>query len=122
MTAQWVGVLTVGALVLLIAPVARAGGEAPGPADGRELSGTVIKSEADTLYLEHMGAVVQVEIGRETRFFGVRSANELAAGQEVRASFAVTGGTKNVAHSVSLTARSSGVSPEPATVEFTDQG
>jgi len=95
MKARWVGVLAVGTSVLL--------GAAPGAGGERkELSGKVIKSEANILYVEHMGAVVPMEIGRDTRFSGVRSAEELAEGQEVRASFTVKGDTKNVADSVSL--------------------
>jgi hypothetical protein len=117
MTARWVGVLTAGASVLLGA-AARA--DTGGAVGGRELSGRVIKSEASTLYLEHMGAVVPVEIGSETRFSGVRSAHELAAGQEVRASFTVKRDTKNVAHRISLAPPTRAAEP-PAPV-FTDQG
>lgn len=110
MKARWVGVLTVGASVLLGAVAARAG-EWSGAAAGenRELSGKVIRSEASTLYLEHMGAVVQIEFGRDTKFSGVRSAGEFAEGQEVRASFTVKDNTKNVADSISL-----GSPPSPA--------
>jgi hypothetical protein len=123
MKARWVGVLTVGASVLLGAAAARAE-ERAGAAAGekKELSGKVIKSEANTLYLEHMGAVVPMQIGRETRFSGLRSAGELAEGQEVRASFTVKNDTKNVADSISLGAPPTRGAREPATVEFTDQG
>lgn len=99
MTARWVGVFTVGVLALLGATATQADTGATGR---RELSGTVIRSDGSTLYLEHMGAIVPVEIRSETRFSGVRSAHELAAGQEVRASFTVKGDTKNVAHVISL--------------------
>lgn len=118
MTARWVGVLTVGASVLLGAAAARA--EMADTAGGRDLIGRVIRSEVSTLYLEHMGAVVPVEFGSETRFSGVRSAHELAAGQEVRASFTVKGDTKNVAHRISLAPPARAAEP-PAPV-FTDQG
>jgi hypothetical protein len=108
MKARWVGVLTVGASVLLGAAAARAG-EMTGAAAGekKELSGKVIKSENSTLYLEHMGAIVPIEFGGDTRFSGVRSAGELTEGQEVRASFTVDD-TKNIADSISL-----GTPPSP---------
>jgi hypothetical protein len=111
MKSRWVGVLTVGASVLLGAAAARAAEGAAAPAEKRELSGKVIRTEANTLYLEHMGAVVPVEIGRDTRFSGIPSAGQLAEGQEVRASFTVRDDTKNVAHSISLGAPPS---PPPA--------
>ena len=98
-TARWIGKLTVGVLVLSGAAAARADAGATGEC---ELSGTVIRSDGSTLYLEHMGAVVPVEILSDTRFSGVRSAHELAAGQAVRATFTVKGDTKNVAHAISL--------------------
>lgn len=126
MNARWVGVLTVGASVLLGAAAARAGETARAAAgEEKELSGKVIKSEANTLYLEHMGAVVPIQIGRETRFSGVRSAGELARGQEVRASFKVRNDTKNVADSVFLGALPTREAREPATVgyqEYQDYG
>ncbi|HEX9402667.1 MAG TPA: hypothetical protein VF912_21405 [Anaeromyxobacter sp.] len=101
MIARWV--LVVGASVVLGGPSARAA-EREGAAAGekKELSGRVIKSEPNTLYVEHVGVVVPMEIGQETRFSGVRSAAELAKGQEVRASFTVKNDTENVAESISL--------------------
>jgi hypothetical protein len=111
MKSRWVGVLTVGASVLLGAAAARAAEGAAAPGEKRELSGKVIRTEANTLYLEHMGAVVPVVIGRDTRFSGIPSAGQLAEGQEVRASFTVRDDTKNVAHSISLGAPPS---PPPA--------
>jgi hypothetical protein len=83
----------------------------------------VIKSEANTLYLEHMGAVVPVEIARDTRFSGVRSADQLTEGRDVRASFTVKAETRNVAESISLGASSRDTrrAPAPAS-KFTDQG
>jgi len=123
MKARWVGVLTVGASVLLGAAAGRADERAAG-GEKKELSGTVVKSDANTLYLEHMGAVVPIELDRGTRFSGIKNADQLAEGQEVRASFTVKDETKNVADSVSLGARPSATraAPEPATVEFTDRG
>jgi hypothetical protein len=111
MKSRWVGVLTVSASVLLGADATRAAEEAAAAGEKRELSGKVIRAEANTLYLEHMGAVILVEIGRGTRFSGVPSAGELAEGQEVRASFTVRNDTKNVADSISLGAPPS---PPPA--------
>jgi hypothetical protein len=101
--ARWVGVLAVGASVVLGAGVARADERAGARTGGeRELSGTVIKSEVNTLYIEHMGAVVPFTIGRDTRFSGVQSPGELAKGQQVRASFTLNGDTQNVAEQISL--------------------
>jgi hypothetical protein len=122
MNARWLGVLTIGASVVFGADDARAGESAAVASEKKELSGKVIKSEPNTLYLEHMGAVVAVEFGRETMFSGVRSAHELVEGQEVRASFTVRGDTKNVAHGISLAAPPARAIPESATVEFTDRG
>jgi hypothetical protein len=123
MRARWVRALTVGASVLLAAGAARAGEGTGASEDSKELSGKVIKSEANTLYLEHMGAVVPVEIASETRFSGVQSANQLAEGQDVRASFTVQAETRNVAETISLGAPpSDGTRAPPATPTFTDQG
>ncbi len=123
MKARWFGILTIGASVLLAEGAARAldtGG--PPLREERELSGKVVRSEANTLYLEHMGAVVPVEVGRKTRFSGIRSADQLAEGQEVRANFTVMDDRKNVANSISLVAPPTRGAVEPAIPTFTDQG
>jgi hypothetical protein len=124
MKARWLGVLTVGASLLLAAGTARAfdTGGPPLGEEQRELTGHVVSSDASTLYLEHMGSVVPVQIGPETRFFGVRSADRLVEGQEVRASLTVTDDGKNVASSISVAAPDTGSAVEPATAQFTDQG
>lgn len=102
MSARVAGILAIGAS-LLLGGMARGEERAiAGPSDRKELSGKFIRSEASTIYLEHMGAVVPIEIARDTGFTGVRSARDLAAGQEVLASFTVVAGTRNVADSVSL--------------------
>ncbi len=121
MKARWVAVLMVGASVVLGAAAARAA-ERAGAAGGekKELSGRVIKSEDNTLYVEHLGAVVPMEIGRETRFSGVRTAAELAEGQEVRASFTVKNDTENVAESISLDAPPTRRARERAPVGYQD--
>ncbi len=121
MKARWVAVSMAGASVLLGATAACAA-ERAGAAAGekKELSGRVIRSEADTLYVEHMGAVVPMEIGRETRFSGVRSAAELAEGQEVRASFTVKNDTENIAESISLGAPPTRRARERAPVGYQD--
>jgi len=120
MKARWVGVLTVGASVLLGATAVRA--DERTASDRKELSGKVVKSDASTLYLEHMGAVVPIEIGQGTSFSGVQGSDQLAEGQEVRASFTVKDDTKNVADSVSVGAPSGRRSPEPAPEEYQDYG
>jgi hypothetical protein len=109
MKARWVGILAIGGSVLLGPAAGRAEEAAGGAGDeNKELTGNVIKSEANTLYLEHMGAVVPMEIGRDTTFSGIRSTDDLAEGQQVRASFTVEDETKNVAASISL-----GAPPSP---------
>ncbi len=116
-----VAVLMVGASVLFGAAAARAE-ETAGAAAGekKELSGTVIKSEANMLYVEHLGAAVPMEIGRETRFSGVRSAAELAKGQEVRASFTVKNDTENIAEGISVAAPPTRSARERAPVGYQD--
>ena len=127
MKARWIAVLMVGASVPLGATTARAaegGGAAAGDktaaGERKELSGTVVRSEPHTLYVEHVGVVVPMEIGRETRFSGVRSAAELANGQEVRASFTVKNGTANIAESISVGAPPTPRARERAPVGYQD--
>lgn len=100
MRARLAGALAIGAS-LLIGGVAR-GEEGTGARETKELSGKFVGSDASTLYLEHMGAVVPLEIARGTRFSGVGSVDDLAGGQELWASFKVVAQTRNVADSVSL--------------------
>lgn len=73
-------------------------------ASGRELSGKVVKADSRTLYLEHMGAIVPLKLDDKTEFAGegLKSSRDLAAGQEVRASFTVEKETTNVATRISL--------------------
>ncbi len=80
----------------------------------RELSGTVVKTDATTLYLEHMGAIVPLKIDEKTRFSGegVKSSRDLTEGQEVRASFTVEDETTNVASRVAV---ASGAPPASGT-------
>jgi hypothetical protein len=68
------------------------------PARPRELSGTFVKADSTTVYLEHMGAIVPLKVDEKTRYTGegVKSSRDLTEGQEVRASFSVKG-TTNVA-------------------------
>jgi hypothetical protein len=79
-----------------------AAGEVAGAA--RELSGTVVKADGKTLYLEHMGAVVPLKIDEETQFSGegVKGSRDLSEGQEVRASFTVEDETTNVAQRITV--------------------
>jgi hypothetical protein len=85
------------------------GGTAAGT---RQLSGTVVKADAGTLYLEHMGAIVPLKIDDETEFSGegVKSSRDLTEGQEVRASFTVKNETTNVADRIAV-ASASGRAP-----------
>lgn len=71
-----------------------------------ELTGTVIRAETEeeTLYVRNeQGESVQLKIDDQTRFEdpSVRRLEDLSAGQEVRASYAVEGG-ENVASTISL--------------------
>ena len=75
----------------------------------RELSGTVVKADSRTLYLEHMGAVFPLKLDDRTEFSGagVSSSRDLKEGQEVRASFTVEKKTTNVARRISVAGASS---------------
>ncbi len=80
-----------------------------------QLSGTVVKAEKNTLYIEHMGAVIPLKIVEGTKFSGegLESSRDLFEGQEVRASFTVQGETTNVASSI----HHKGILPESAPMQ-----
>jgi hypothetical protein len=82
----------------------------------RQLSGTVVRADAGTLYLEHMGAIVPLKIDDKTEFSGegVKSSRDLTEGQEVRASFTVKNETTNVADRIAV-ASASGREPAGGT-------
>lgn len=69
----------------------------------RELSGTVVRADSKTVYLEHMGAIVPLSVDGKTRFSGegVKGTRDLKEGQEVRTSFTVKG-TANLAREISV--------------------
>ena len=69
-----------------------------------ELTGRVVKADNNTVYIEHMGAVVALKVDHNTKFESpaIRHAKDLQPGQEIRASFAVKNQTDNVARSISL--------------------
>lgn len=69
-----------------------------------EITGKVIKTEKDTVYLEaENGAVVPLQVNDQTQFTdpNVKSASDLQQGQDVRASFTIEDQTKNLATSIS---------------------
>lgn len=69
-----------------------------------ELIGTVIRADDETLYVRNeQGESVQLKVDDQTRFEGetVQNLEDLQAGQEVRASYAVEG-EENVASSIGL--------------------
>jgi hypothetical protein len=67
----------------------------------QELTGKVVKAERNTLYLEHMGAIVPLQVQRDTKFEGeFTRLRDVKEGQEIRASFEVKNQTKNVLKSV----------------------
>ena len=60
-----------------------------------EVLGEVVKVEANTLYIRHMGAVVPFELKADTKWSNLQR-QDLKEGREIRASFTVEGQTQNV--------------------------
>jgi hypothetical protein len=80
-----------------------------------ELTGKVVRSDAKTVWIDHMGAVVPLTINASTVFEGgtITRARDLKEGQEVRASFEVQNKTSNVAKTISLNEGQGGSGMEP---------
>ncbi|HZI10902.1 MAG TPA: RNA-binding protein [Myxococcus sp.] len=72
-------------------------------ATGKEVTGKVVKSDRKTVWIDMQGAVVPLKVDKSTRFTdqNIKSARDLEAGQEIRASLEVKE-TDNVAKSISL--------------------
>ncbi|QSQ18687.1 RNA-binding protein [Pyxidicoccus parkwayensis] len=68
----------------------------------KELTGKVVKADAKTIYVDHMGAVVPLKVEKSTQFNDptLKKAKDLQPGQEIRASYEVKE-TENVAKSIS---------------------
>jgi hypothetical protein len=79
-------------------------------ADSQELTGRVVKADANTVWIEHMGAVIALKIDANTRFdsASIPRARDLKEGQEIRASFLISNHTDNLAKSISLSPASGG--------------
>jgi len=75
-----------------------------------ELTGKVVRADKNTVYVDHMGAVVPLKIEPNTKFesAGITKANDLKEGQEIRASFTVKEKTTNVATAIWLEGATSG--------------
>lgn len=90
--------------------------------DARELVGTVLKVEGQTLYMQHMGAVVPVELQKDTRYEGVANKKALKHGQEIRTELVRQGLTTNVARSVTVHGESAVEGTGGSGAEFENEG
>jgi hypothetical protein len=66
-----------------------------------ELSGEVVKVDPQTVYINHMGAIVPIKLTKETKFEGAMTRKDLSEGKEIRASFEINNNTSNVATEIS---------------------
>lgn len=75
-----------------------------------ELTGKVVRADKNSLYVDHMGAVILLKIEPNTKFesAGVTQSNDLKEGQEIRATFIVKDKTSNVATVIWLEGATSG--------------
>lgn len=69
-----------------------------------EVTGKVVRADASTVWIDHMGAVIPLKIDANTRFesAGIAHRKDLKEGQEIRASFRVQDKVTNVADSIWL--------------------
>lgn len=69
-----------------------------------EVTGKIVRAEPNTVWIDHMGAVIPLKIDSNTRFesAGIARPKDLKEGQEIRASFRVQNNTTNVADSIWL--------------------
>lgn len=78
-------------------------GEQGTATEARELSGEVLRVDGNMVYLQHMGAVVPLQLQKSTQFEGVQGKKELKQGQQVRAQFTISGNQKmNLAEKVTV--------------------
>jgi hypothetical protein len=89
---------------------ARSGGE-------KEISGRVLQASPSRLFIEHMGAVVELSLAPDAKFSGgnVTSSRDISEGQEVRASFTVENNTTNMAKQITVTSAGTGAAPAGGT-------
>lgn len=75
-----------------------------------ELTGTVVKTDMNTVYVEHMGAVIPLKVDSNTKFesASIQRARDLKEGQEIRCSFTINNKTENLAKSISLSSATGG--------------
>src|SRR5260370_3963101 len=69
-----------------------------------EVTGKIVRADGNTVWIDHMGAVIPLKIEPNTRFesAGIARPKDLKEGQEIRASFTVQNKTTNVADSIWL--------------------
>lgn len=76
----------------------------------QEIIGTVVKTEKDRLYIDHMGAVVPLSVTAKTRFEGsAKKVSDLQVGTQIRIAFSIQKQVENVALKLSP---SSALQPE----------
>lgn len=75
----------------------------------QEISGEVVKAQGNTVYVDHMGAVLPVELDKSTKFEGqgLSSKKDLKKGQQIKAKISVKNEITNLAKSIEL--KSSGM-------------
>lgn len=85
------------------------GGAGEQQAEGKELSGKVVWAQGQKVYVEHMGAVVELRTDSQTQFSGEATrVKDLKEGDEIRASFEVDKGIRNKALSIEKTSGTGG--------------
>ena len=78
--------------------------------NGGEISGKIVKRTGKTIFVDHMGLVVPVEIASATKFDDpkLKKAADLKKGDEVKLTVEVKNETQNVAQTVSVTSGTGG--------------
>ncbi len=90
-------------------PADEAGIGGSGQQAEQELTGKVVKAQSNKVFIEHMGAVVELKTSSKTQFEGdVKKAKDLKEGDEIRASFTVKNKTENEATSISRSSQGTG--------------
>jgi hypothetical protein len=80
------------------------------PSMSNELTGKVVKTDANTVWIEYSGAVVPLKVDANTHFEGasIKRARDLKEGEQIRASFTVNNRTDNLARTISLSSATGG--------------
>ncbi|MDQ3267048.1 MAG: hypothetical protein M3Y59_25905 [Myxococcota bacterium] len=80
-----------------------------GSGQEQEVTGKVVKAKSNKVFIEHMGAVLELKTDSKTQFEGdVKKAGDLKEGDEIRASFNVKNKTENQATSISRSSPGTG--------------